>query len=102
MKSLRSQPNFHHCHIRGQSSIERSLQIGQTVAPFRFKDDDLSPGMDSAIRPPSADHTLLRSRYGQQCSLEFALNGPLISLDLKPVKVATIVLDLGPEPALPI
>jgi hypothetical protein len=74
------------------------MEIGQTMLPRHSKADDLAFGMDSPIRPASANHSRLRPRNCLYCPFDLSLNRTLLLLDLKAVEICTIVLDPGPEP----
>jgi hypothetical protein len=66
------------------------------MPPPNLKANDLSPGMNPPICPTGTNYSRLDPGNTLQCSLDLTLNRPLMSLNLKTVKVRTIVLDFGP------
>jgi hypothetical protein len=98
MKPFWRQSQLQDRHVRRQDRIQSSVQISQGMSPSHFKANDLPPSMNPPIGPASTNHSRLDPSNTLQCSLDLALNRPLVSLDLKAVKVRTIVLDFGPVP----
>jgi hypothetical protein len=69
------------------------------MPPPNLKANDLSPGMNPPICPTGTNYSRLDPGNTLQCSLDLTLNRPLTGLDLKAIKVGTIVLDFGPAAA---
>jgi hypothetical protein len=99
MEPFRRQPHLQDSHIIRQDSIQSPLQVAQVVPPPRIKANDLPSGMNPSIGPASTHHLRLSPGHILQGSLDLSLNSPPMGLDLKAVKVCTIVFDFGPKPA---
>ena len=98
MEPFRRQPHLQDGRISRQDGVQRSVQVTQVMPPSRFKANDLPLGVNPPICPTSTHHPRLDPGNTLQCSLELSLNRPLMGLDLKAVKVGTIILDFGPAP----
>jgi hypothetical protein len=87
-----------------QTSISRELgvnsaeQVGNRVAPFQIKRDDLAAGMHPAVSPTSrSDRNSGATTDSPDSNFQLRLHSTLIGLLLKPMKIGSVIFQNTPK-----